>query len=101
MKNFKVILSSTVLVLDGTYSCNTLTTVPDVADLPHHIGHPATKEILNSLGAVHTPGNFSGLAVGDSMLVVSLANNQRAGGFTTHQDVDIMGLTFKVVTRIA
>lgn len=101
MKNIVAILSSTVLIIDGTYACTTLSNIPDVTGVPHYVGHPATKVILDDAGAIHTPGVFKGLNVGQSMLVVSLANNQRVDGFTTHQNVDISGLTFKVVTRIA
>lgn len=96
------ILSSTVLT-DGTFHCETVPFPKDLAGVPHYVGHPATKALIEALGATPAPTKlFGGLDVGQSYLAVPLANNPRAGGYTADTAVsDVSQLTAKVVTRIA
>lgn len=99
------ILSTTVLPKDGVYKVKTMEKVPDLAGLPHYIGHPATKSIVESLGAVQAPTNlFPGLEPGESALAFSIKqgrSTRRKAGYTTpHQEVNIDDLDVRVITRL-
>lgn len=102
MTKFKAILSSTVLT-DGTFQCETVPFPKDLTGTPHYVGHPATKALIEALGATPAPEKlFRGLEVGQSYLAVPLANNPRAEGYTADTAVnDVSQLTAKKVTRIA
>lgn len=99
---FVAVLSTTVLT-DGTFTCETIPFPQELSGIPHYVGHPDTKALVEALGAVKAPTNlFEGLEVGESYLAVPLANNQRADGWTVHQAVaGLHQLKAKVVTRIA
>jgi hypothetical protein len=102
---FKAILSTTVLPLDGTYQVKTLDTIPDVKGVTHFIGHPATREIVENLGAVPTLQKlFKGLEVGEQALCFSIKQdrtNRKDNGFTApHQDVTLSDLSIRLITRI-
>ena len=47
-----------------------------------YVGHPATRALLEALGAEFVPGRWDGPAVGESYLSVPLARNEREGGWT-------------------
>jgi len=104
MKTIRAILSTTVLPLDGTY---TVTTLDDVAEMnldgiPHFVGHPSTKAILDSLGAVHTPGLFSGILPGENCLAVSIKqgmSTRGSEGKTVDQHITRDMLSFRLITR--
>jgi hypothetical protein len=101
---YTAILSTTVLPLDGTYTVLTVE-APDNLELegiPHYVGHPSTKQLLESLGAVQAPSKlFTGLQPGESALTCAIKQGQsvRTTG-TIDQDVTIDQLSFRVVTRI-
>lgn len=99
---FQAVLSSTVLSLDGSYTVKTLDAAPDVAGVPHFVGHPSTKEVLNNAGAVYTPGLFAGLEPGQSFLASSLAQPRSGGQDATTQETEVTpaDLTWRVVTRL-
>jgi len=101
----KAILSTTVLPLDGTYQVKTLDIVPDLKGVTHFIGHPATREIVENLGATPTLQKmFKGLEVGECAIACSIRQdrtNRNANGFTSpHQDVTLSDLCFRLITRI-
>lgn len=103
----KAILSTTVLPVDGVYRVETLPSgkIPDIKGVPHYIGHPATKEIVESLGAVPASTKlFEGLNVGEQAICFPIAqgkSSRATEGFTTpHQDVSLEDLTIRVITRI-
>jgi hypothetical protein len=76
----KAILSASVMPIDGTYTITTLDQAPDITGLPHYVGHPSTRGIIESLGAVKAESNlFAGLEVGESVLICSL-KQARCGG---------------------
>ncbi len=52
-----------------------------------YVGHPATKMLIEALGATTVSGRWNGPSVGESYIAVPLANNTREGGYT--QDVAI------------
>lgn len=107
------ILSTTVLPLDGTYSVKTLKgaerdeCLQSLAGVPHYVGHPDTKAIVEALGAVQAPTKlFRGLDVGESCVCVpikqSLSTRPPWIRFTVHQAIEELGtLDVRVLTRLA
>jgi hypothetical protein len=95
------ILSSTVLT-DGTFECSNVPFPKTLVGVPHYVGHPGTKALIEALGAVLAPTKlFGGLEVGESYLAVPLAQNPREGGYTVDTAVsDVSELTAKLVTRV-
>lgn len=102
MVKYVAILSSTVLT-DGTFTCQTIEFPKELTGVPHYVGHPATKGLIEALGAVPAPEKlFKGLEVGQSFLAVPLALNPRAEGYTADTAVsDVSQLRAKLVTRTA
>ncbi|QNB45442.1 hypothetical protein BR63_03380 [Thermanaerosceptrum fracticalcis] len=107
MKNLKAILSTTVLPLDGVYCVETLPhgEIPNLSGVPHYIGHPDTKEIVEGLGAVPAPTKlFTGLDVGEQAICFPIQqgkSNRAVDGFTSpHQNVSLGDLQIRVITRL-
>lgn len=96
------ILSSTVLT-GGVFVCENIPFPQELGRIPHYVGHPATKGLVEALGAVPAPTKlFGGLAVGESYLAIPLAVNPRAEGYTADTAVnDVSQLQAKLVTRLA
>jgi len=99
------VLSTTVLPIDGTYTVLTVADCPDIKGVPHYIGHPDTKQIVEQLGALQAPSKlFTGLQPFESAVCFAIAQgkSKRASeGFTTpHQDIDFSDLTIRVITRL-
>ncbi len=103
---FKAVLSTTVLPVDGIYEVVTLPKgeIPDIAGVPHYIGHPATKEIVESLGAVPAESKlFGGLEKGEEAVCFSIQQGKSSraeNGFTVHQDVTLDDLSVRVIRRL-
>ena len=104
---FAAVLSTTVLPLDGTYRVETLPPgeIPTLTGVPHYIGHPDTKTIVEGLGAVPAPTKlFSGLQIGEQAVCFPIAqgrSTRATEGFTTpHQAVDLGDLQIRVITRL-
>jgi hypothetical protein len=104
---FVAVLSTTVLPLDGTYRVETLPPgeIPALSGVPHYVGHPDTKAIVESLGAVQAAEKlFPGLAVGEQAICFPIAqgrSTRAVDGFTSpHQDVDLSDLQIRVITRL-
>jgi len=101
---FVAVLSTTVLPLDGTYRVETLSSCPDISGIPHYIGHPDTKAIVESLGAVQAPTKlFSGLQPGEQAICFPIqqgkSNRAETGNITVDQHVDLSMLSVRVMTR--
>lgn len=100
------VLSTTVLPVDGVYEvCTVDPASVDIVGVPHYIGHPATKAIVESLGAVPAQSNlFPGLNPGEMAVCFAIAqgkSTRRENGFTTpHQDVSLNDLTCRVIRRV-
>lgn len=96
------ILSSTVLSREGVYQYVTFESVPIIGGLPHYVGHPATRHILDDSGAVYTPGYFGGLGIGQAYLTCQLRDPRKGTAFTKDApNVDLTDLRFGYVKRIA
>jgi len=101
------ILSTTIIPLDGCYEINSIniSEIPDLTGISHYIGHPTTKEIVESFGAVKAPTNlFKGLEkAGEYALCFSIKqgmSTRKEEGFTTpHQNVDLSMLDVRVLKR--
>lgn len=106
-RKYVAILSTTVLPVDGVYRVETLPPgeIPDLTGVPHYIGHPATKEIVEGMGAVHaTTKLFPGLAVGEAAVCFPITqgkSSRATEGFTTpHQEVTLEDLQIRIITRL-
>jgi len=103
----KAVLSTTVLPKDGVYRVYTLPRgeIPDITGVTHYINHPATKEIVESLGAVPAESKlFEGLEVGEVAIAFPIAQGKSTRaekGFTEpHQDVMLEDLTIRIIERL-
>jgi hypothetical protein len=101
------ILSTTVLPLDGIYKVETLSPgeIPDIKGVPHYIGHPDTRSIVESLGAIQAESKlFPGLQPGERAICFPIQqgkSSRAVEGFTTpHQAVSLEDLSVRVITRI-
>jgi len=98
----KAILSTTLLQHSGDYRFTPLTAAPAIAGIPHHVGHPATRFLLDREGGVYTPGLFLGLEVGEYFFVAQLRDARKGQAFTVdHPGVEPGDLKWGLVTRLA
>ena len=98
------LLSTTVLPLDGTYTVQRLENIPNVTGLPHYIGHPDTKRIVENMGAIQSESRlFESLLPGQSAIACSIQHGmstRATQGFTNpHQEVTVDMLEFRLITR--
>ncbi len=101
------ILSTTVLPLDGVYRVTTLceSSLLRMEGVPHYIGHPATREIIESLWAVKAETNlFPGLQPGETALCFSLkpgvGTRPAEGHCSPHQEVTFADLIIRRIERL-
>ena len=103
MKKYVAVLSSTVLPIDGNYSVKAVE-VATIQGVPHYVGHPATKQIIEALGAVEAPTKlFEGLQVGESAICFSIKqgmSSRKDLGHTVHQEVTPDALVMREITRL-
>lgn len=103
-KTYNVVaaLSSTVMNVSGTYRVEVGLPMPtSLGGLPHYIGHPSTKEVLDAMGAEKVPGLFDGLQIGESFLAFPIQNPRKDAEWTLDralESVDEIRVT--LVTRI-
>jgi hypothetical protein len=107
MVKLQAVLSTTVLPLDGTYKVETLPAgnLPDIVGVPHYIGHPDTRNLVESLGSVQAKTKlFSGLKPGEQAVCFPIQqgkSSRATEGFTSpHQSVSMNDLSVRVITRI-
>jgi hypothetical protein len=102
------ILSTTVLPMDGNYTVRTLTDAEvsdlNLAGITHYIGHPATKSIVENMGAIPAPSKlFEGIQAGQTCLAVSIKQGMSTratlGHTEAHQEVTPDMLQFRLITR--
>jgi hypothetical protein len=102
---FVAVTSTTVLPLDGTYSVKTLSSVPDIKDVPNYIGHPVTQNLVLSLGAIPAKDKlFGGLEISQTMVCASIKqgqNNRANGGSEINQNITPDQLDWRIVRRVA
>jgi hypothetical protein len=107
----KAILSTTVLPIDGTYKVYTLAgearehLLNSLSGVPHYVGHPDTKAIVEALGATQAPTKlFTGLEVGEQAVCFPIKqglSTRATEGFTVHQAIEEVGtLDVRVITRL-
>ncbi|MDD4402375.1 MAG: hypothetical protein PHI24_10985 [Desulfitobacteriaceae bacterium] len=105
-KKFVAILSTTVLPLDGVYRVTTLLAgdIPVISGIPHYIGHPTTKEIVESLGAIPADSKlFPGLKPGERAVCFPITQGKSSRGIegkTVDQNVDMSDLSIRVIERL-
>ncbi len=102
--NVVAITSTSILPLDGSYEIHKLAEVPKLDGLKHYIGHPATANIIEKLGAVKSETKlFKGLEIGESQLTFAIKqgmSDRSNGGTAINQDVTIDMLEVRVITRL-
>jgi len=106
MYKIVAVLSTTILPLDGTYTVITVDKCPNIQGIPHYIGHPDTKNIIEELGTVQADSKlFEGLQPFESAICVPIQqgkSTRATEGFTTpHQKVTLDDLSVRIVTRLA
>ena len=100
------VLPTTVLPLDGIYEVETVDPGRvDITGVPHYIGHPATKNIVEKMGAVQAESKlFAGLEPGEVAVCFSIAQGKSTrakDGFTSpHQAVTTDDLVCRVIRRM-
>jgi hypothetical protein len=99
------VLSTTVLPLDGVYKVEAVQEVPNLTGVPHYIGHPDTKAIVEGLGAIQAESKlFPGLQPGEKAVCVPIKqgrSNRKENGFTSpHQNVGLEDLQVRLITRL-
>lgn len=104
-KKFAAVLSTTVLPLDGVYKVENVQETPNLTGVLHYIGHPDTKSIVESLGAVQAESRlFSGLEPGERAVCFPIQqgkSNRREDGFTSpHQAIGLEDLQVRIITRL-
>lgn len=104
--SIKAVLSTTVLPLDGMYEVKTIPIkdMPSLKGVPHYVGHPDTKTIVESFGAVQAPTKlFEGLQPGETAVCFPIQqgkSSRAVNGFTVHQEVSLEDLSVRIITRI-
>lgn len=98
------VLSTVVIPLDGIYKVETLSEAPNIQGVPHYVGHPDTKAIVEALGAVPASSKlFTGLQIGESAIAFPIKqgrSNRAQGGTAINQAVTIEDLDIRLVTRL-
>lgn len=101
---FVAVLSSPVLVVDGTYSIETIIEIPDLEGVEHYIGHLSTRLIVEKKGAIKASTNiFKGLEVNQSAICFTLKKgfgSREKEGITVNQEVSIEDLQVRILTRL-
>lgn len=100
---FVAVLSSPLGFAGMTLKFESVPFPTELAGIPHYVGHPATKALLEALGAVPAPTKiYGGPEVGQAYLAVPLAQNPRTEGYTADTAVsDVSQLKAVLVTRLA
>jgi hypothetical protein len=78
--------------------------IPDLTGCTSYIGHPSTRAVVESYGAKTAFGRWSGPAIGETYLAISLsaAANSRLSGMTVERPVLADGdLVVIACTRMA
>jgi hypothetical protein len=97
-----VIVSSPLGFSGATIKFEEVAFPADLAGATSYVGHPATKALIEALGAQTVTGKWAGPAVGESYLAVPLAQNNREGGYTQDQAIEsVSELRAIRCTRIA
>lgn len=107
MEKVIAVLSTTVLPLDGVYSVCTIQEgeeKPDVKGVPHFIGHPSTKALVEQLGAIQAPTRlFAGLKLGEKAVALSIKQGRSSRkdiGKTVDQVVTFDDLECRIIERL-
>ena len=75
------VLSTSVMPKDGIYSIQTIPrTAVHIEGVPHYIGHPCTKKIIEEMGAVQASNrSFRGLRIGEEALWLAIVTGKQIG----------------------
>jgi len=103
MDKFTGIVVSSPLGFPGATICFTEVSFPsDLAGCVSYVGHPATKALIEGLGAETVTGRWAGPEVGEKYLAVPLAQNARAEGWTKDTAIEsVSALKAIICERVA
>jgi len=102
------ILNTSIITNDGEYALKTIT-LEDAKRLASKnetdsaIGHQSTADVMTTLLGIEVPMNrqlFS-QEVGQDCLVFKLDGRPEEGKILTKEDIEVIGFSFKIMTRIA
>lgn len=104
-----IVISSPLGFAGTTISFEEIEFPTSLAECHSYVGHPATRALLEALGATTdasgvngAPGRWAGPAIGEAYLAVPLNNNQRQAGWTADEAVQsVAELRAIRCTRIA
>ncbi len=97
-----IILSSPLGFPSTTISFEEIPFPADLSGNVSYVGHPATKALLEALGASTVSGKWAGPAIGESYLAVPLAQNTREGSWTQDTAIgSVAELKCILCTRVA
>lgn len=97
-----VVVSSPIGFAGATVKFEDVAMPTSMEGVTSYVGHPATRALLEALGATTVSGKWAGPSVGESYLAVPLALNPREGGFTRDVAIsDVSELRAILCTRIA
>ena len=109
IQGIKAILSTTILPVDGVYDITTLSgtdrekVLQNLQGVQHYIGHPATKGIVEKLGAIPAESKlFAGLEAGETAIALSIrqgVSSRKDIGHTVHQEVSIEDLDVRIIKK--
>ena len=97
-----IILSSALGFPGTTVKFDEVAFPKDLTGCVSYVGHPATKALLEGLGASTVSGRWVGPEIGESYLAVPLAQNAREGGYTKDMAIEsVSELKAILCTRVA
>lgn len=102
------ILNTAILTTDGTFQMRTITLeeaqdLAAAAEVDSAVGHDSTAAILTDLLGVEVPVNRQLFAqeIGQSALVFKLNGRPPEGMILDRTQLEAIGFTFKVLTRLS
>jgi hypothetical protein len=97
-----IIISSPLAFPGATIKAQEVPFPASLAGAISYVGHPATRALIEALGAETLTGKWAGPAIGEKYLAVPLAQNNREGGYTQDQAIEsISQLRAILLERIA
>ena len=101
------VLNTTIATTDGLYQIKTITLeeakeLVELNNLDSAIGHQSTADIMTELLGVKVKMNRQQFVQqeGQSALVFKLNGRPQEGYITTAEEIETMGYSFKLMTRI-
>jgi hypothetical protein len=102
------VLNTSIVTTDGSYTLETITTEQAIllagsAEIDSAVGHESTAQILSTILGVEVPVNRQLFAqqVGQLALIFKLNGRPEPGRELSKVELEEIGFSFKLLTRIA